>query len=198
MSDHILKTIEDIQVEIRKVEESIRPKKVLVNQLCAFANIDPIYADSDLGSPEMATQRPAVRRNAFYGKVLGTCVREFLEGRASLSVREATLEEIFSALKEGGYDLKQISDKEDDQKRGVAITLGKNSQTFHRLPTGDYGLLGWYPSIKERKERRPEVAPVAGLEALPSPKPPGLMAALIAQKAIREAEEAAGIPPTEP
>jgi hypothetical protein len=153
MSEHILKTIEDIQAEIRKVEESIRPKKVLVNQLCVFANIDPIYADSDLGSPEMTAQRPAVRRNAFYGKALGTCVREFLEGRASLSVREATLEEIFSALKEGGYDLKQISDKEDDQKRGVAITLGKNSQTFHRLPTGDYGLLAWYPSIRERRRR---------------------------------------------
>jgi hypothetical protein len=73
--------------------------------------------------------------------------------RSNLPVKEATLDEIFSALKEGGYDFRSSGDREDDQKRGVAIALGKNSQTFHRLPTGDFGLTTWYPGVREKRQK---------------------------------------------
>jgi hypothetical protein len=45
---------------------------------------------------------------------------------------------------------------EGDQKRGVAISLGKNSATFIRLPTDDWGLLEWYPNVREKKKRAGE------------------------------------------
>ena len=44
------------------------------------------------------------------------------------------------------------------QKRGVSIALGKNSQTFHRLASGDFGLVAWYPNIKEKKVKNGEAA----------------------------------------
>jgi hypothetical protein len=162
MSEHILKTIEHVREEIAKAEEALRPKKALVNQLCELAGVPLMY---ELGDSATAPLR-VIRRNAFYGKPLSTCVREFLEMRTTLPVREATLDDIFSALKEGGYDLKASGDKEEDQKRGVAIAIGKNSQTFHRLPTGDYGLISWYPNIRERKGKQEN----GGKEEKPSDK----------------------------
>jgi hypothetical protein len=150
MSDHILKTIDQLRDEVSKAEETVKPKKRLANQLCEMAGIPPIYTGID---DEASTPLRTIRRNAFYGKPLSTCIRDYLEIRSTLPVREASLDDVFAALKEGGYDLKTSGVTEDDQKRGVAIAIGKNSQTFHRLPTGDYGLLAWYPNIKERKAK---------------------------------------------
>jgi hypothetical protein len=152
MSEHVLKLIEELRLEVSKAEESIRPNKILANQLCARIGAPPIFTDiSDQTSA--ASVLNGIRRNQFYGRALSTCVREFLEMRVNLPVKEATLDDIFTALKEGGYDVKSSGPTEDDQKRGLSIALGKNSQTFHRLASGDYGLIAWYPNIKEKKSK---------------------------------------------
>jgi hypothetical protein len=150
MSDHILKTIETAKEEISKHQEAIIGAKRLINQLCAFAGMPPEYQDADLQAANAATV--AIRRNVFFGRPLATCVREYLELRKDRPVKEATLDEILDVLKEGGFDLKKISDDSDGIRRGVAITLAKNPQ-FHRLPNGDWGLLSWYPNIKRSKEK---------------------------------------------
>ena len=31
------------------------------------------------------------------------------------------------------------------------VSLTKNSQTFHKLPNGKYGLREWYPAVKDKK-----------------------------------------------
>jgi hypothetical protein len=155
MSEHVLKLIDELKAEVSEAEEAVKPKKILANQLCERANIALAYPDVN---SEKASPVNAIRRNAFYGKALSTCIREFLEMRANLAIREATLDEIFEALKIGGYDLKTSGPTEDDQKRGIAIAMGKNSQTFHRVFSGDYGLLAWYPNIKERKPRNGDAA----------------------------------------
>jgi hypothetical protein len=148
MSDHILKTIEQAKDELRKQEEAVVTTKKLINQLCAFGGIPPMYQDAELQSD--ITQPAAVRRNAFFGKPLATCVREFLEMRKDKPVKEAALNEIIEALKEGGFDLERVSKDKDDARRGVAITLAKNPQ-FIRLPNDDWGLLSWYPNMKRAK-----------------------------------------------
>jgi hypothetical protein len=153
MSDHIIKTIEQLKDEIAKVEEAVRPKKSLANQLCEMAGIPPAYSGID--DPSAAPQPMMIRRNAFYGKPLSTCMKEILEMRVNLPVKEATLEEIFAGLKQGGYDLDASGANEADQKRGVSIALGKNSQTFHRVASGDYGLVAWYPNIREKRAGPP-------------------------------------------
>lgn len=58
-----------------------------------------------------------------------------------------------------------VSKDEDGQKRGVAITLAKNSAKFHKLPNGDFGLLVWYPNVKAKKESRSDSAATAAGDA---------------------------------
>jgi hypothetical protein len=150
MNDHISKTIEQAKGEIIKHEEAIIATKKLINQLCGFAGLPQEYQEAELQVPGVA---PLIRRNVFFGRPLATCVREFLESRKEKHVKEATLDEILAVLKEGGFDLKKISDDADGIKRGVAITLAKNPQ-FHKLPNGDWGLLSWYPNVKRSKESK--------------------------------------------
>ena len=174
MSEHVLKLIEEIRVEVAEVEKTLRPQKLLVNQLCVRAGIPQIYTGLDDETPSAVFK--GIRRNAFYGKPLSSCIRQYLEMRENLPVKEATIDEIFAALKEGGYDLSGAT--EEDQKRGVSIALGKNSQTFHRLASGDFGLVSWYSNIKRGKEPKntvttasaePTEAPLSADEPLEPP-----------------------------
>ena len=151
MSDHILKTIEDAKAELQKHEQAVVKTKKLINQLCAFAGMEAMFQDSELEANN--TSGAIIRKNAFYGRPLATCVREYLEGRKARGLGEATLDEIMSALKDGSFDLSTISKEPDGQKRGVAISLAKNTPVFHRLPNDDWGLLAWYPNVKEKKNK---------------------------------------------
>lgn len=175
MSDHILKTIEQAKDELRKQEEAVVTTKKLINQLCAFGGMEPMFQDADLQSS--IKQAVMVRRNAYFGKPLATCVREFLEMRKESPVKEASLNEIVEALKEGGFDLDRVSADKDDARRGVAITLAKNPQ-FVRLPNGDWGLLAWYPNVKRAKAEangkaadKPEETPAPATQSAPSTRP---------------------------
>lgn len=151
MSDHIERTIEQAKEELLKQEQAVITTKRLINQLCSFAGNPPMYQEAELQTS--TANAVAVRRNAFFGKPLATAVREFLEMRKDRPVKEASLNEIVDALKEGGFDLAKISKDEDIMRRGVAITLGKNPQ-FFRLPNQDWGLLSWYPGEKRAKAEK--------------------------------------------
>lgn len=149
--DHINKTIDDALEELRKQEAAVVRTKELINKLCEFGKRELMFPNIETG-PD-AQRRTSIRRNAFYGQPLARCVREFLESRKAAGHGEATLDEIMAALKEGSFDLTTISKDEDGQRRGVAISLAKNSVTFHKLPNGDFGLLAWYPNVKAKKEK---------------------------------------------
>lgn len=151
MSDHIHKTIEDALAELKRHEDAALETKKLVNQLCTFAKIPIKFPDL---SETQATRIGATSRNAFYGQPLSKCVREYLEWRKeNCPTKEATLDEIMAALKEGNYDLASVSKDYDGQKRGVAISLGKNTSTFHKLPNGDFGLVAWYSNIRAKRQK---------------------------------------------
>ncbi len=154
MSDHIRKTIDDALAELKTHEEAVLSTKKLVNQLCLFGKMPILFPNLDESQSSPTT---GVTRNAFYGQPLSKCVREYLEWRrASGLTKEATLDEIMVALKQGNYDLATITKDEDGQKRGVAISLAKNTSTFHKLPNGDFGLLAWYPNAKAKKLQKAE------------------------------------------
>ena len=149
MSDHLTKTIEDLRLKLQEHETAAIETKRLINQLCAYAKLPLQFQDAEL---QPSGGGVAVKRNSFFGRPLTTCVREFLEMRKRAGLGAANIDEIHSALQEGGYDLGTVSAKgETEQKRGVAISLAKNTVAFVRLPTGDWGLLEWYPNIKRRK-----------------------------------------------
>jgi hypothetical protein len=181
MAEHILKTIDDALLKLKSQEEAVILSKKFINQLCEFAQIPEKFPN--ISNPENY-ESTGIKRNAYYGLPLATCVGQFLEMKAANgTVKEATLDEIMAALKDGGFDLSAISKDPDGQRRGVAITLAKNSAKFHRLPNGDFGLTSWYPNIKAKKEKitaasetegptAPDIAPLHSDNVASSEKQP--------------------------
>jgi hypothetical protein len=153
MSEHVLKTIELFQAEIREAEAQLADKRKLVNQLCPRAGIAPLYPDAE--APGIVT---GIRSDEFYGKPLATAVREVLQKRKAANLGAAAVAEIYDSLKQGGFHFQAKT--EEYAKRGLYQSLTKNSATFHKLPNGKYGLLEWYSSVREQRPRNGAVADV--------------------------------------
>jgi len=112
-----------------------------------------MFGDADL-QPTASRTDTLVVKNSFYGRGLSTCIREYLASRKNAGlVKEASLDDIFNALQEGGFDFLTIAADKKDAKRAVAINIGKNTATFLKLPSNDVGLLEWYPDVRKRKEK---------------------------------------------
>jgi hypothetical protein len=76
-----------------------------------------------------------------------------LEQRKASGLGAAGLNEIYSAIRDGGYKFE--SKNEDNAKISVGNNLRKSSSIFHRLPNGQYGLLEWYPLAKAKTDDAP-------------------------------------------
>jgi len=81
---------------------------------------------------------------------LTAAIRNYLDQRKSSGLGAATVTEIYKAIKAGGYKFE--TSNEENQKISVGNALRKTSSIFHRLPTGYFGLLAWYPSAKPKPE----------------------------------------------
>ena len=153
MSEHIQKTIAELQTKIAEEAEATRQKKKVVNDLCAMVGIPPVY--SDVNEPNKMSIAN-IRGDQFYGRGLSTCVREYLEARKAANLGPANIYEIYDALKAGGYETEGA---DEDARRGIAISLAKNTSIFHRLPNSDkIGLLSWYPNAKAKKAENADSA----------------------------------------
>jgi hypothetical protein len=159
MIDHYDAIIRDAEEKLAAQESAVTDTKKFINQVLEFAGRPLRYDSTDFASSGVGVQGKRsleITRNHFYGKQLATCVRDYLERRmASGVVREATLDEIIGALEQGNYDLKKHGNNRETQRRGVAITLAKNTKAFHKLPNGDFGLEEWYNRNALRKDRKP-------------------------------------------
>lgn len=145
MSEQVIATIELIQSQIQKQEQEIAEKKRVINSLCPLAGIPAIYADVDSGAAVNGTIRP----DEFYGRPLAEAVRAVLDRRKQSNQGAATVQEIYEAMKAGGFHFQAKND--DYAKRGLYQSLMKNTATFHKLPNGRYGLRNWYPNVKSCK-----------------------------------------------
>lgn len=54
----------------------------------------------------------------------------------------ASIDDIYSVLVEGGFNFP--SNDPEKQKQGLAVSLGKNTIAFRKLPSGLFGLAEWY------------------------------------------------------
>jgi hypothetical protein len=120
-----------------------------VNELCRGADRAPIYSDVD----QLSAVTTSIRADEFYGKPLASVVRTILEKRAAAGLFAAQVNDIYEAMQRGGYKFDAKND--DNAKRGLYVSLGKNTSMFHKLPNGTYGLLEWYPAVKESKAKSP-------------------------------------------
>lgn len=148
MNDDILNTIEVLTKRVVDKEEEANKLKKLINELCGEAGIAVRYPNI-----VAAGRATAIRSDQFYGKTITTAIRNYFEQRKAAGLGAATLNEIYSAVKEGGYKFE--SKNESNAKVSVGNTLRKSSSIFHRLPNGQYGLLEWYPSAKAKPESEP-------------------------------------------
>jgi hypothetical protein len=150
MSDDILNTIEVLAKKVTTKEEEANKLKRLVNELCDEAGIAPRYVN--IADPSLALA--SIRSDQFYGQTLTAAIRNYLEQRKSAQLGAATVLEIYTAIRDGGY--KFGSKNEDNAKIVVSSALRKSSSIFHRLPNGQYGLLAWYPTAKAKPENGQE------------------------------------------
>ena len=162
---HAEQTVADLEARLQELEAESRKIKSAINCLCDVMGLPPKYEDI-----EDKHNVPKVQRaDEYYGKPLATVVTEVLDKRAKQELWAATLDEIYDQLVAGGFD---FTGKNDGiKKRGLAISMSKNRK-FHHLPNDTWGLVSWYPTVKEAKETNKEPASQDDLaEPEPSPSP---------------------------
>jgi hypothetical protein len=143
MREEFRPAIEALQKDLADQEAKVSDTKRMINRLCEVAGAPPMYADVGQASqPTLAS----IRGDTFYGKVITTAAREYLEMRRAANLGPATPRDIYEALVKGGF--KFDTTIEANAITGVRGTLRKNSSIFHKLPNGEYGLLSWYPRAK--------------------------------------------------
>lgn len=143
MSDHVQKTIADLEAKLKAQLSEVQDTKRFINQLCGLAGIAPRYAIEVEPSSGASL---SIRSDQFYGQPQATCVKDILQMRKTLDKGPATINEIYSALIEGGFAFETRN--EENAKRGLRISISKNTALFHKLPNGKIGLKDWYPNAK--------------------------------------------------
>ena len=146
MSDDILSTIEVLSGRVVAKEEEANKLKRLVNELCEEVGVPIRYAN--ISAPETGLAK--LRSDQFYGLTITAAIRGYLERRKAADLGAASAQEIYKAVRDGGY--KFDTKNEENAKISVSNALRKSSSIFHRLPNGNYGLLSWYPLAKAQPE----------------------------------------------
>lgn len=175
--------IAGLQVQLQKMEREVREIKRLINKLSKLEGIDPPYPGAEEDSDD-SSSISSMRRDLFYGVALATAIRKYLEMRRAAGQGPATVNDIYAALVAGGYKFDTANER--NAKRGLYISLAKNSVTFHKLPSPGgneeasvFGLLEWYPNAKaaevpkkpKKRKAKPSPKPVADAQpkSLPAP-----------------------------
>lgn len=142
--EFVSKTIEMVQGQILALEQQTAEKKRTVNNLCVAIGRPPVYAITE-PNPGASV---GIRSDEFYGRPLASAARSVLEKRAASSLGAAPLDEIYAGMLQGGFRFEAKNDA--TAKRSLAISLSKNTVTFHRLPNGNIGLSEWYPEARTK------------------------------------------------
>jgi hypothetical protein len=131
-----------------------------VNQADAMEGRTPRFGD--LGAPVSVgagmTARagtPKWKPGQFLGKAFSAASRLILVARheAAGEASPASVDEIHEALVAGSYSFD--TNGAEAQKNSIRISLGKNSQTFIKLPNSDlFGLVEWYGTRGKKSARR--------------------------------------------
>lgn len=168
--DHFGPAINQMVVEIEKLDREAGELKRAVNKMCELGGRAPMYKVDD----SQAKGTASLRRDHFFGVPLATAVRQFLVMRGDPKAGgqgAATVNEIYSALVKGGFSFETKSAL--NAKRGLRVSLSKNTQTFTRVGgEGEdaYGLAEWYPAAREGREARSRTE-AAGAEDVSDPPP---------------------------
>lgn len=148
MEPHLQKTVDDLLGRLKELEKEAGETKRMINGLCALAKVPPMFP---VVEPE-SIGITSIKGDTFYGQPFATAATTYLRMRKAMNMGPASVAEIYEALKSGGYQFDATN--EDYAKRGVRHSLTKNTQTFHKVPNGDFGLMDWYPAVKKTKSSK--------------------------------------------
>jgi hypothetical protein len=147
----ISKSIEPLVEELNSILKKASEIKKVINQICALEGNQPMYLDVDY-TPSV--NGSSISTDQFFGKGLSTAAKEYLRMRG----RAATGQEIFEALKKGGF---QFQDKGKDQLKNFTNSLSKNRYDFVMVPgleENSYGLWEFYPDkVKEKGKKKADL-----------------------------------------
>ena len=131
--------------------------KLWINQGCIFQGRAPMFSDIEAPGESAGPSTLKIGPDDFFNKPMATAVRDVLTKREQAGMtRAASIDEIHALLVQGGFAFP--SNDIDKQKMGLAVSLGKNTVTFRKLPSGLFGLAEWYGANKgPTKTRRRSV-----------------------------------------
>jgi hypothetical protein len=138
--------IEVLTEQLNQLLREVAEKKRVINSLYRTVGEEPLYQDVDA---DQTTGGWPVRPDQFYGKPFATAAIEFLQ----MQKRACYTEDIVKGLEMGGFDFKALNWQDSGRLRNVAISISKNTKTFHKLPNGYIGLLAWYPDVAKRSDK---------------------------------------------
>ena len=146
MDESIEKAIGVLKQKVEQKAKELDEAKRAVNQLCICIGEPPIYRLDE--NSEIGQLTTDLKGHEYYMKPLATVITNILERRGEKG-GPATIKEIYEQMKAGGYLFKAESDV--NAMRGIRESMSKNTQTYHKLPNGKFGLLKWFPEVKEKK-----------------------------------------------
>ncbi len=135
--------IEVLEDKLQAQLEASRHTMQMIDVLRVEAGLAPKYPES-----QSKTGSTSIRGDQFYGRPTATCMREILEMRRAAGLGTGTVNDIYDAMKQGGYQFGSSNDK--NAKDGLRLSLLKNP-IFHKLPNGAFGLSAWYTEVKKDK-----------------------------------------------
>lgn len=142
--------LDALEGELTDLKRKSNEIKAAINTLCRNAGVSPHYSDEEIAGSNQDQAFLEIKPDTFYGKKMSRAAREYLEMRRARGQGPAKPREVYDALVEGGL---QFTGKDMNLRLTVLRSaMRKNSQTFHRLPNGSYGLLKWYPDAKPSKD----------------------------------------------
>lgn len=150
MNDKLSPAVEVLTEKLREQQASVAKTKQMINQLSVMMGKEAPFPDAE---PE--TVFGVTRPDQYYGKPPTVAAEEFLRRRA----QACSVDEIQQGLEQGGFDFDAMGWKAKDRMRMLAITLAKNPQKFHKLPSSAIGLVEWYPFVVNRRPEKSSAEP---------------------------------------
>lgn len=145
--------IEAALEKLTKLEADAYEIKRWINQGCEFAGREPMFPDLPHPGGIAGPRTLRFDVDEFFNKPMATAVREVLTKRKEVGMTPpADISDIHAALVAGGFNFP--SSDPEKQKQGLAVSLGKNTITFRKLPSGLFGLAEWYGATPKAQRRR--------------------------------------------
>lgn len=153
--DELIAEVSVVEAEIAAKLAEVAPLKLAANALAKKVGMAEPF--TDVSSPAV-THAPRARviswrSDQFFNRPLADSVVEILDTRkASGKEGPADMDEIFEALKAGGYRFTG-GGSDENSKRAVKISLTKNNAYFAKIGDNSFGLRRWYPAGKSATKK---------------------------------------------